>query len=321
MNVSTTSSFRHEALLYGTPDELLAGAVPFVQSGLDADEPVLVAVPPASLEPIRSALGASAERVRFVDMTEAGRNPGRIIPGVLHSFVSRHAPRRVRVIGEPVWAGRSAVEYPACVQHEALINLAFADAEAVILCPYDVRRLTETALADAERTHPIITTCDGSRASAAYAAPHTVVAAFNRPLADPATPPATLIFDADDLPAVRRFVAEHAGRAGLAANRISDLEVAVNEVATNAVIHGGGPGTLRVWAERGGLVCEVSDPGRLTDPLAGRPGRLSDPLAGRIPPGMDSEHGRGLLLVNYLCDLVRVHTDLASTTIRLHMRV
>jgi hypothetical protein len=36
---------------------------------------------------------------------------------------------------------------------------------------------------------------------------------------------------------------------------------------------------------------------------------------------MDSEHGRGLLLVNYLCDLVRVHTDLSSTTIRLHMRI
>jgi anti-sigma regulatory factor (Ser/Thr protein kinase) len=310
MNVSTTSHFRHEALMYGTPDELLAGAVPFVEAGLVADEPVLVAVPPASMDPIRSALGASAEQVVFVDMTEAGRNPGRIIPGVLHSFVSRHAPHRVRVIGEPVWAGRSAVEYPACVQHEALINLAFAESDAVILCPYDARRLAETALADAERTHPVITTGDGSRASTAYAAPHTVVAAFNRPLADPATPPATLIFDADDLPAVRRFVGEHAGRAGLAANRIADLEVAVNEVATNAVIHGGGPGTLRIWPERGGLVCEVSDPGPLTDPLAGR-----------IPPGMDSEHGRGLLLVNYLCDLVRVHTDLSSTTIRLHMRI
>jgi anti-sigma regulatory factor (Ser/Thr protein kinase) len=310
MSASMTSSFEHEALVYGTSDELLAGTVPFVQAGLGADEPVLVAVPPVSMEPIRSALGASAARVRFVDMTEEGRNPGRIIPGVLHSFVSEHAPKRVRVIGEPIWAGRSAAEYPACVQHEALINLAFADCDAVILCPYDARRLTGAALADAERTHPIITTGGGRRVSAAYAAPHSVVAAFNRPLADPATPAATLIFDADDLPAVRRFIAEHAGRAGLAANRISDLEVAVNEVATNAVIHGGGPGTLRVWPERGSLVCEVSDPGR-----------LADPLAGRIPPGPDSEHGRGLLLVNYLCDLVRVHTDATSTTLRMYMRI
>jgi anti-sigma regulatory factor (Ser/Thr protein kinase) len=262
------------------------------------------------MEPIRSALGDSAAQVRFVDMTEAGRNPGRIIPAVLHSFVNRHAPRRVRVIGEPIWAGRSAAEYPACVQHEALINLAFADADAVILCPYDARRLTGAALADAERTHPMIVSGDERRASDAYAHPHTVVAAFNRPLPHPVVAPATFVFDADDLPAVRRFVAEHAGRAGLASARTADLEVAVNEVATNAVIHGGGPGTLRVWPERGYVVCEVSDPGHLIDPLAGR-----------IPPDPDSEHGRGLLLVNYLCDLVRTHSDRASTTFRLHMHV
>jgi anti-sigma regulatory factor (Ser/Thr protein kinase) len=310
MSATTGNSFQHEALVYRTPDELLAGTVPFVQSGLSADEPVLVAVPPASMELIQSALGAPAARVLFVDMTEAGRNPGRIIPGVLHSFVSQHAPQRVRVIGEPIWAGRSAAEYPACVQHEALINLAFADSDLTILCPYDARRLTGAVLTDARRTHPVIATGDGRRASEAYAAPHSVVADFNRPLAGPATPPVMLIFDADDLPAVRRFIAEHAGRAGLAANRISDLELAVNEVATNAVIHGGGPGTLRVWQERGCVISEVSDPGQLTDPLAGR-----------IPPGPNSEHGRGLLLVNYLCDLVRVHTDATSTTIRLHMRL
>jgi anti-sigma regulatory factor (Ser/Thr protein kinase) len=308
MSAPVASPFEHEALVYTSPDELVAGIVPFVQTGLGADEPVLVAVPPASMGPIRSALGASATGVRFVDMSEEGRNPGRIIPAVLHSFVSIHAPRRVRVVGEPIWAGRSAAEYPACVQHEALINLAFAGSDAIILCPYDARRLTGAALADAERTHPIIKSDGGRRVSAAYAAPHSVVAAFNRPLAAPSTPPATFIFDADDLPAVRRFVAEHARRAGLAANRISDLEVAVNEIATNAVIHGGGPGTLRVWPERGSVVCEVSDPGQLTDPLAGR-----------IPPGPDSEHGRGLLLVNYLCDLVRVHTEATSTTVRVHM--
>jgi anti-sigma regulatory factor (Ser/Thr protein kinase) len=311
MNATTESSFHHEALVYRTPDEFVAGTVPFVEAGLSADEPVLVAVPPAGMELIRSALGARAERVRFVDMTEAGRNPGRIIPGVLHPFVNQqHAAPRVRIIGEPIWAGRSAAEYPACVQHEALINLAFADSDAIILCPYDARRLSGAVLADAERTHPVIATGERRRGSHAYTAPLSVVAGFNRSMPDPATPPATFIFDADDLPAVRRFVAEHAGRAGLAANRISELEVAVNEVATNAVIHGGGPGTLRVWQERGCLVCEVSDPGHMTDPLAGR-----------IPPTLDSEHGRGLLLVNYLCDLVRMYTDHTSTTLRLHMRV
>jgi anti-sigma regulatory factor (Ser/Thr protein kinase) len=309
-SVIANGSFQHEALVYETARDYLAGTVPFVEAGLTAGEPVLVAVPASNIELIRGAVGTPPGHLRFVDMTEAGRNPGRIIPGVLHAFISEYPSRRVRVVGEPIWAGRSAAEYPGCVQHEALINLAFADADAIILCPYDARRLAKAVLADAERTHPVIVDHERRRASGGYAAPHAVVAAFNRPLPDPAALPATLIFDADELPAVRRFVAQHAGRAGLAAGRIGDLEVAVNEIATNAVIHGGGPGTLRVWSERGGVICEVSDPGRLTDLLAGR-----------LPPDPDSESGRGLLLVNYLCDLVQTYTHRTSTTIRLHMRL
>ena len=40
--------------------------------------------------------------------------------------VDAHPDKHVRVIGEPIWPGRSDLEYPACVQHEALINRAFA---------------------------------------------------------------------------------------------------------------------------------------------------------------------------------------------------
>jgi len=300
----------HEALLYRSMSDYVSGTVPFVTAGLDTGQPVLVAVPAANGEVIREALGGAADKVRFLDMTEAGRNPGRIIPGVLHSFVEEHAPGRVRIIGEPIWAGRSAAEYPACVQHEALINLAFADAAATILCPYDTGRLGAAVIGDAERTHPVVVNGDCRAASDRYGDPTTVVAAFNRPFAEPVTTPVTLIFDADELPAVRRFVVEHAGAGGLDRSRVGDLAVAVNEVATNAVIHGGGPGTLRIWKERGGVVCELSDPGQ-----------ISDPLAGRIPPPSDREHGRGLLLVHHMCDLVQMHTGRSSTTIRLHMRL
>jgi anti-sigma regulatory factor (Ser/Thr protein kinase) len=243
-------------------------------------------------------------------MTEAGRNPGRIIPAVLHAFVQQHSPKPVRVIGEPIWAGRSAAEYPACVQHEALINLAFADADAIILCPYDAGRLAPGVLADAERTHPVITIGRQRQPSAGYAEPDEVFAAFNRPLPKPPVPPATLLFDHGELAAVRRFVAEHVGGAGLDPDRVGDLGLAVNEVATNAIMYGSGPGTLRIWSEAGHVVCEVS-----------AAGQLADPLVGRIPPDAGSERGRGLLLVNYLCDLVQTHTDRTGTTIRLHMRV
>ena len=47
--------------------------------------------------------------------------------------------------------------------------------------------------------------------------------------------------------------------------------LAVNEIATNSIRHGGGRGTLRVWQERGSLICEVRDAGRLQRSARGPP--------------------------------------------------
>jgi hypothetical protein len=97
-----------------------------------------VAVPGANRRLIREALGVDAEQVLMRDMTVAGRNPGRIIPTVLLAFADAYPGRRVRLIGEPIWAGRSETEYPACAQHEALINAAFVGRPITILCPYNI---------------------------------------------------------------------------------------------------------------------------------------------------------------------------------------
>lgn len=133
--------FVHPALFYRGTDEYIAGTVPFIAEGLAKGEPVAVAVPGPQLDLIRQSLGTSAAQVKLLDMTEEGRNPGRIIPGVLRAFADEHRGR-VRIIGEPIWPDRSVVEYPACAQHEALINRAFAGRRATILCPYDTEGLS-----------------------------------------------------------------------------------------------------------------------------------------------------------------------------------
>jgi anti-sigma regulatory factor (Ser/Thr protein kinase) len=300
--------FVHEALLYGDADAYLAGTVPFVSDALEAAEPVLVAVPPANLALLRDALGPAAAKVNFLDMAEVGRNPGRILPWVLHAFMDERRDVRVRVVGEPVWAGRSDAEYRACVQHEAMVNVAFAERRARFLCPYDARRLPAAALADAASTHPLVQR-DGDRAySPAYADPDRVVAAFNLPLADGPVAEELVTFDAAELGQVRRAVVRLAREAGLASDRVTDLQLAVNEVATNAVVHTSGPGTLKIWREPRGLVCEIRDRGR-----------LADRLAGRVPADPYGGNGRGLLIVHELCDLVEIHTGETGTTVRLHM--
>ncbi len=141
-----------------------------------------MAVPGPQLKLMKTELGADADQVHFLDMTQAGRNPGRIIPGVLRAFADARSTARVRIIGEPIWPGRTSAEYPACVQHEALINAAFRGREVTILCPYDADGLDEKVLADAYATHPLVIDEGRELASAAYS-PDTVVARYNEPLA------------------------------------------------------------------------------------------------------------------------------------------
>jgi len=301
-------AFAHPALFYQGPWEYLSETIPFIREGLAADEPVAVAVPGPRLELLREALGDRAARVRLVDMTVAGRNPGRIIAEVLRAAVDAHPDRHVRVIGEPVWPGRTDLEYPACVQHEALINLAFAGRSATILCPYDVAGLDPTVIADAVATHPTLIQSGTSWPSPGYA-PEQVVAEHNRALPEPSD--ATVIpFDAARLRRARRSSAEYAERAGMADERVDDVLLAVGEMAANSLRHGGGSGVLRLWSDAAHVVFEVADAGVIDDPLVGRtpatPGQLT---------------GRGLLMVNHLADLVRMHTTSDGTVVRAYFRV
>ncbi|MEV7197028.1 anti-sigma factor RsbA family regulatory protein [Streptomyces sp. NPDC093510] len=296
-----TESFVHPALFYRGEEEYLAGTVPFVLEGLDAGEAVAVAVPEANLDLIRTGLGERAAQVRLLDMTKAGRNPGRIIPRVLRAFADEHPDGRVRIIGEPIWAGRTPTEYPACVQHEALINLAFQGREATILCPYDELRLEETVLADAHATHPTVIRAGRQDLSTAYA-PEAVVSRYNQPLTAPDGVP-RVSYTATSLSDVRHHAILRATELGLPEARLQDFALAVAELTTNSVVHGGGSGALRLWTQDGHVICEVRDAGV-----------LADPLAGRCPPPRAQSGGRGLLLVHVIADLVRVHTDPAEGT-------
>ena len=115
-------------------------------------------------------------------------------------------------------------------------------------------------------------------------------------------------FGPDGLAGLRALVTARARAFGLARPRTEDLVLAVHELATNSVRHGGGRGTCRLWQEGAALVCEVSDRGWITDPQAGR----------RRPP-VDQPGGRGLWRVNQLCDGVEVRSSPDGTVVRVRM--
>jgi hypothetical protein len=303
----TGAGLVHEALFYRDAEDYAAGTLPFIETGLASDEPVLVAVPGQNVELVRDQLGERSADVRFIDMARAGRNPGRIIPSVLLAFTAEHAPVRVRIIGEPIWPGRTPTEYPPCVQHEARINVALGDKPATILCPYDASRLHPAVIADAERTHPILVSREQRRGSLLYGDPEKVIASFNRPFPEPSAPAATTLFDETELNRLRELTVSAAYLAGLPAERVSEFELAVNETASHLLRCSASRVAMRLWGEARRLICELREAGSAADRLAG--------VWTVADPGKED-----LVLVHSLCDLVQTYTHPAGTTIRLHMR-
>ncbi len=301
--------FIHSGLFHGSDEEYRTAVGDFVHAGLALGEPVLVAVPGPRVDLLRDGLDGQANRVAFTDMTELGRNPARIIPTV-RRFVDNHPDQRVRFVGEPIWPTRTAAETRAATRHEALINRAFADTRATILCPYDTTRLDGAVLADAERTHPVLLRRGEQQTSPAYTGPDVLPSSCDQPLPpQPDGADKLTILTSADLAHVRSLVTDHATQAQLPADRIADLVFAVGEVATNTLRHTDGTGTLYIWQTGDRLLCQVQDGGHITDPLAGR--RPSEPET----PG-----GHGLWLVNQLCDLVELRSHKAGTTVRMHLQ-
>jgi hypothetical protein len=297
--------FVHPALLYRGSAEYLAGTVPFIREGLAAGEAVGLAVPGPNLRLILTELGSDAERVRLLDMTRSGRHPGRIIPNVLRAFADAHPSGRVRIVAEQLWSGRAVREYPTCVHQEALINVALSGRLVSMLCPYDADVVGPQTLAEVELNHPRLIDAHGERASTRFA-PERVIT-DDRLCSHTMGPSFT--FDAARAALAGQFACDQATRLGHTGDH-AELKLIVGELVARSLVHGGGTGSLRIWAERGYLVCDVRNAGHIRDLPAGSP--LADP---RKPDG------RSLLMVHHLSDLVQHHSCPQGTTTRVYLKL
>lgn len=300
------TGLQHQALIYEGKDEYLAETIPFLEGALEAEEPALVAVGSAQTRWLEGALAAEDKReIRFLEMEAVGRNPALIIP-LWQKFVEENGGRRVRGIGEPVWAARSPAALEECLRHECLLNVAFESGTAwSLLCPYDAGSLSDDVLEKVAVYHPCVHRRGVSEESALFE-PEPDCFAGELPL--PAVNPEIFAFGVAGLAAVRNRVAAAAERVGMDPRETADFVTATSELAANSVMHGGGTGTLRLWCEDGRLLAEVEDRGL-----------IKDPLVGRQQPDISQEGGRGLWLANQLCDLVQIRSGAAGTTVRLHV--
>jgi anti-sigma regulatory factor (Ser/Thr protein kinase) len=301
--------FRHEALFYEGLDDFVARTTPFIREGVARGEPTLVVVTASKIALLRESLDRDADVVAFADMDRVGANPARIIPA-WRAFVSEHGGRGVslRGVGEPIFPERSAAALTECQRHEALLNVAFATSPSWrLVCPYDGASLPDDVLDEALRTHPYVV--NGSvHASPGYRGLAACAAPFDAPLPDPPSDARSLRFDRDSLPTVRRLAATQAETLGLGQGQVRDFALAVHELAANSVVHAGGAGVLRIWSESDLCIAEVADAGR-----------IEEPLVGRIDPGEHDPGGRGLWLVNHLCDLVQIRSRPDGVAVRVQL--
>jgi len=301
------AGFVHAALFYQTPAEFTAGVLPYVEAGVAAGEPVMVASQGRNLRLLRARLDGMGERVAFTDLTSVGPNPGRLL-GWMRQVNAQHHGRTVRYVHEAVWPSRRPEEVGEVIRHEALINQIVSSWRVSILCPYDLA-LGPDVIASAGHTHPALISGGRHQASPSYD-PQLVPAEYDRPLGDP-PPDAAVLAYRDDLARVRAFTARQARRAGLPDRRVQDLVIAVAELAANTLVHTSNPGALGIWATTNEVICQVQDSGRIEDPLTGR----------LRPDAADAGGGRGLWVANQLCDLVEIRTGRNGTRVRLHMRL
>lgn len=147
----------HRLLTYGSDEEYVDGAIPFIAEGLEQSHAHLVVATPPQIALLREALDDRSEHVEFADSAEWYST----LAGALNRYRAYVKEKLeagaswIRVVGDPVWAGRSDAEIATWFRYESLVNLVFASAPATLVCGYDTSAFPEEVIAVARVTHPV----------------------------------------------------------------------------------------------------------------------------------------------------------------------
>ncbi|WP_052809277.1 anti-sigma factor RsbA family regulatory protein [Streptomonospora alba] len=303
-----TGGFQHRGVFYSSAADLRDRVLPRMRAARRDGDRVVLGVAPETRAALLSGLpAADASHVEPLEAAELYDAPGRTL-AALHSRARAEHPRPVLVVGEPPLPSEDPVRLREWHRLDSVLTRALAGTRLRLLCLHDTRTLPERVRRDVRRTHPVLVAEGDEHGSPDYVDPASFSAPdLARPLPAPAGEQRTLEFDAD-LAALRTAATEAAEKAGVPRKRLGDLVLAVNELAANAVEHGGGAGTLTLGRRPGWLLCDVADRGT----------GLHDPLLGYHPADPLSPRGYGLWITRQLCDYMEISSGAHGSRIRLH---
>jgi len=309
--MNAEGAFRHWACVYDNDQQFLQTVVPFLAEGLAAGDPVLAVTTPANLELITAALGPRGGEVDYAESAFFGRRPAQRV-AAFYRYWKNHADgsgRAVRILAEPVWAGRSAREIAAWTRMESALNVVLAPARISMICPYDTRTLGPDIVTGAMRTHPAQITGSRLTPSPDFTDPAEFARSCDTgPLPEPPDDAPAFPFDGD-LRGLRRFIADRAAAYGVTGDRADILVLAVSEVGAYLKNQGPGTAAVRTWEQPGAVVCDFRQPGL----------RISDPFLGLRPARLEPSAGDGLWLANQICDWLEIRSGAAGGTIQLQV--
>jgi CheY-like chemotaxis protein len=174
---------RHEAFVYSSTDELIAGTRPFVRHGLTRGDHLLIVLREEGRALLRRALGGDAARIEFADAAAWYQSPEHALEQYsqyVEDQLERGAPR-VRIVAEVIWPERTAAaEVAGWKRYEAGISVAMASVPVSFICAYNTQELPAGIITDARRTHPVLRTADGARPSGHYVQPGAFVRDLER---------------------------------------------------------------------------------------------------------------------------------------------
>ena len=146
----------HSTLPYRTDDQFRTTIGPFLAEGVELSEAVLAVTTAAKIELLREQLGKAARSVEFVEARDWYSTPLAAL-AAYRSFCETKLEQGaawVRIVGEPVWAGRSDAHVRLWTLYESLLNYAFAGFPLTLVCPYDERSVDAEIVRQAHLTHP-----------------------------------------------------------------------------------------------------------------------------------------------------------------------
>ena len=159
----------HFALIYESPEEQFAAAVPFVRQGLERGERCMYVVDERSEDAVRTAL-----REGGIDVESALESGELTIETIQETYLkgggfdtdemmdlyeeliaeATEEYEAFRLAADMSWILEADVTTEECMEYESEVNALFDDEDAIAICQYDRERFPSEVLRDVIRVHP-----------------------------------------------------------------------------------------------------------------------------------------------------------------------